>query len=131
MTRQPRRCDHCGRPLRKPGLIAWDDIFCSPECKRRFPSAVRRRMIVHYRRMADDADRWITKTLDWNQSHPAEEPIDIEALRLVKHGALEIVEALRGWGPIPQRALRLINSAMIGVRQDTRGRGEDDADNAH
>jgi len=120
MTGPARHCDQCGRPIRRPALIATDNIFCSPECKRRFPSALRRRMIAHYTEMAGDASEWIATTLDWNEAHPDEEPIDIEPLRLVQHGALEIVEALRGWGPIPQRALRLINSAMIGARQDPR-----------
>ncbi|HQU42411.1 MAG TPA: hypothetical protein PK867_06340, partial [Pirellulales bacterium] len=82
-----------------------------------FPVALRRRMIAHYRQMAADASGWIAKTLAWNHSHADEEPIDIEAFRLVKHGALEIVEALLGWGPIPERALRLIHSAMLGAAE--------------
>ena len=124
MSRQPRRCDHCGRTIRKPGLVAYDNIFCSVRCKHRFPSELRRRLIDHYRQMASDAGRWIDQTLHWNKSHPDQEPIDIEPLRLVKGGALEIVEALRGWAPIPQRALRLINSAMLGAGQDGREEGE-------
>jgi hypothetical protein len=120
MSRQPRRCDHCGRTIRKPGLIAFENIFCSAECKRRFPSVLRRRLIAHYHQMAEDAARWIAETLRWNESHPHEEPIDIESLRLVKFGAQDVVEALRGWGPIPQRALRLINSAMLGAKQGPR-----------
>ena len=113
MSRHGRRCDHCGRPVRgKPGIIVSDNIFCSLGCKRRFPTAMRRHMIEHYRQMAGDASAWIAKTLDWNQTHPDEEPLDVEPLRLVRHGALEIVEALRAWAPVPERALRLIHSAM-------------------
>jgi hypothetical protein len=77
-------------------------------------------MIAHYNQMADDSAQWIDETLHWNASHPDEEPIDIESLRLVRRGALEVVEALRGWGPIPERALRLINSALLGARQNPR-----------
>jgi hypothetical protein len=124
MSRQPRRCDHCGRTIRKPGLIAYENIFCSVRCKRLFPSTVRRRFIDHYRHMAQDAGEWIDQTLAWNESHPDQEPVDVESLRLVKRGALEIVEALRGWAPIPQRALRLINSAIPGHRQDPQDEGE-------
>ena len=113
MNRQGRTCDHCGRAVRKPGIIVVDNYFCSLACKRRFPIVLRRRMIAHYRQMAADASAWIAKTLEWNHSHGNEEPIDIEAFRLVKRGALEIVDALLDWGPIPERALRLINSAML------------------
>jgi hypothetical protein len=120
----PRRCDQCGRPIRKPGQIALENIFCSVECKRRFPVALRRRLIAHYRQMAGDAGQWLAETLHWNQSHPDEEPLDVESLRLVKRGAEEIVEALRGWGPIPQRAIRLINSAMIEARQNPPEEGD-------
>ncbi|HVX16340.1 MAG TPA: hypothetical protein VHC22_34460 [Pirellulales bacterium] len=63
--------------------------------------------------MANDASTWIATTLEWNKAHPEEEPLDVEPLRLVNYGALEIVEALRAWAPIPERALRLIHSAMI------------------
>lgn len=115
MKRQGRYCDLCGRAIRKPGIIVVDNYFCSLACKRRFPVEARRRMIAHYRRMAADASSWIAKTLAWNHSHADEEPIDIEAFRLVRHGALEIVDALLDWGPIPERALRLINSAMLGA----------------
>lgn len=118
MSRQPRCCDHCGRTIRRPGLVVYENIFCSARCKRRFPISLRRRLTDHYRQMAEDAGRWIDETLHWNQSHPDQEPIDVEPLRLVKGGALEIVEALREWAPIPQRALRLINSAMLGAGQD-------------
>ena len=86
MSRQPRRCDHCGRLIRRPGLIVFENIFCSADCKRRFPSVVRRRLIEHYHQMAGDAANWIAETLRWNDSHPDEQPIDIESLRLVKCG---------------------------------------------
>lgn len=113
MTRQGRPCDHCGRPIRrKPGFVVGDHIFCKLACKRRFPAAMRHRLIAHYRRMADDASAWVSCTLEWNQTHPDEQPVDVEPLRLVNYGALEIVAALRIWGPIPERALRLIHSAM-------------------
>jgi hypothetical protein len=124
MSRQPRRCDHCGRTIRKPGLVAYENIFCSAHCKRRFPSALRQRFIDHYRQMAEDARGWIDQTLAWNEQHPDQEPVDVESLRLVNRGALEIVEALRAWGPIPQRALRLINSAIPGFGQDPPDEGE-------
>lgn len=113
MTRPGRCCDHCGRPVRgKPGIVASESIFCSLRCKRKYPAAVRRRMIVHYQNMADDASAWIAKTLDWHTAHPHEAPLDVEAFRLVECGARDIVEALTAWGPVPQRALRLIHSAM-------------------
>ncbi|HWB08510.1 MAG TPA: hypothetical protein VG826_04775 [Pirellulales bacterium] len=123
MNARRRRCDQCGRTIRRPGLIVYENIFCSARCKQRFPSQLRRRLTDHYRQMADDAGRWIDQTLAWNESHPDEEPIDIEPLRLVKRGALEIVAALRGWAPIPQQALRLINSATLGATHDL---GEED-----
>ena len=118
MSLPARRCDLCGRTIRKPGLIMLDNIFCSAPCKRRFPSALRRRLTAHYRQMAKDADRWIAEALRWNQSHADEQPSDIESLRLVKFGANEVVDALRAWAPIPQRSLRLINSAMLGAMDE-------------
>jgi hypothetical protein len=75
--------------------------------------------------MAHDAGQWIDQTLQWNESHRDQEPIDVEPLRLVKSDALEIVDALNGWAPIPQRALRLINSAMLGAKQDREGRKDE------
>jgi hypothetical protein len=123
MSRRARRCDHCGRTIRRPALVAYENIFCSARCKRRFPVALRGRLIDHYRQMADDAGRWIDQTLDWNESHPREEPVDIEPLRLVRRGALEIIDALRRWAPIPERALRMINSAILG--RDREGEREE------
>lgn len=114
-----RCCDRCGRPIRrKPGIVAADNIFCSLVCKRTFPAVVRRRLLRHYLKMADDAAAWIAKTLDWHKLHPREEPLDMEPLRLVERGARDIAEALRVWGPIPERSLRLLHSAM----SDTEGR---------
>lgn len=114
MAGQGRRCDQCGRAVRgKPGIIVADNIFCSLICKRNYPAIVRRRLLRHYEKMADDAARWIAKTLDWHQAHPNEQPLDIEALRLVERGARDIVDALRAWGPIPERSLRLLHGAMI------------------
>jgi hypothetical protein len=119
MTCQGRHCDHCNRPIAgKPGIVASDNIFCSLRCRRQFPAAMRRRMIVHYRQMADDASGWITKTLDWHQAHPEERPLDVEALRLVERGARDILDALHVWAPIPERALRLIHSAMAAREAD-------------
>lgn len=113
MAGQGRCCEHCGRPVRgRPGIVVADDIFCSLVCKRTYPAAVRRRLIRHYLKMAEDAAAWIAKTLDWHQSHPDEKPLDIEALRLVERGARDIADALRGWGPIPERSLRLLHSGM-------------------
>ncbi|HET6879053.1 MAG TPA: hypothetical protein VFI31_02790 [Pirellulales bacterium] len=113
MSGQGRRCDRCLRPIGgRPAIVASDNIFCSHGCKRRFPAVMRRRTITHYRQMAADASGWIAKTLEWQQAHPEEPPLDVEALRLVEHGAREIVAALHVWAPIPERALRLIHSAM-------------------
>lgn len=121
MSRKRRPCDRCGRPIRgRPGIIDLDNIFCSLACKRRFPAEMRRRLIAHYQNMADEAAAWLASTLHWNQSHPEEEPIDVEPLRLVKRGAVEAIEALRIWGPIPERAVRMINSAVIDVRHEPR-----------
>ncbi|MGH7135281.1 MAG: hypothetical protein ACREHD_06035 [Pirellulales bacterium] len=74
--------------------------------------ALRRRMMAHYETMAADASAWIAKTLDWHAAHPNEAPLDVEALRLVEAGARDIVQALTVWGPVPERALRLIYSGM-------------------
>lgn len=113
MTRPVRCCDHCGRPVRgKPGIVACESIFCSLRCKRNYPIALRRRMIAHYQTMADDAAGWVAKTFEWHAAHPEEAPLDVEALRLVEAGARDIVQALTVWGPVPERALRLIHSAM-------------------
>lgn len=121
MSRKRRSCDRCGRPIRgKPGIIDLDNIFCSLACKRRFPTEMRGRLLVHYQKMADEAAQWLTSILDWNQSHPQEEPIDVEPLRLVNRGALEAVDALAIWGPIPERAVRMINSAVIEAVQEPR-----------
>lgn len=113
MAGQGRCCDHCGRPVRgRPGIIVADDIFCSLVCKRTYPAVLRRRLIRHYLKMADEAAAWVAKTLDWQSAHPEEEPLDVEPLRLVERGARDIVDSLRVWGPIPERSLRLLHSAM-------------------
>lgn len=72
--------------------------------------AVQARMIANYRTMLADIDDLIAANEHWQASHPGEQPVDVEVLRVNRRGAELALAAVECGAAIPDEAMRMLKA---------------------